>query len=113
MRPVPTLAALWHLRAMSLFTLGPSLGLLLVDRIFGLPPALRWQAGAMGLLMFGLFVVLLLRVRAEYLRARSPTDDSADDSVDGSHPEPSRPDPAIRRTHTTQTQTSDRIPRVP
>jgi len=64
----PTLRALWRLRALSLFILGPALGLVLVDRIFGLPMALRWQAGGMGLLMAGLFLFLFRRVRAEYLR---------------------------------------------
>ena len=68
MRSSPTLRALWQLRALSLFTLGPALGVVLVDLIFGLPVALRWQAGGMGLLMAGLFLFLFLRVRAEFLR---------------------------------------------
>ncbi|ANJ68024.1 hypothetical protein A9404_12145 [Halothiobacillus diazotrophicus] len=58
-----TLAALWRLRALSLLTLGPGLGLLLVDRIFGLPVALRWQAAGVGLLMAGLFLYLVTKER--------------------------------------------------
>ena len=67
----PTLRALWQLRALSLFTLGPALGLVLVDLIFGLPVALRWQAGGMGLLMAGLFLYLILKERAVIVRQAS------------------------------------------
>lgn len=66
--PSPFLLALWRLRALSLFTLGPVLGIVLVDLIFGLPTMLRWQAGGMGLFMSGLFLYLILRERATIMR---------------------------------------------
>lgn len=69
LRRSPTLLALWRLRALSLFILGPVLGIVLVDLIFGLPSALRWQAGAMGLLMAGLYVYLIVKERAAILHA--------------------------------------------
>lgn len=72
MRAVPTLSALWRLRALSLFMLGPAFGLVLVDRIFGLPAALRWPAGGMGLLMAGLFLYLVLKERAAIVQAADP-----------------------------------------
>lgn len=65
----PTLSALWHLRGLALFTLGPVIGLVLVDLIFGLPPALRWQAGGMGLFMAGLYLYLILKERAALIRS--------------------------------------------
>lgn len=71
MRSSSTLRALWRLRALSLFTLGPAFGVVLVDLIFGLPVALRWQAGGMGLLMAGLFLYLILKERAAIVRQAS------------------------------------------
>lgn len=61
----PTLIALWRLRALSLFMLGPAIGIVLVQLIFGLPTALWWSAGAMSLLMMALFLILVLKERAQ------------------------------------------------
>jgi hypothetical protein len=61
----PTLVALWRLRVLSLFMLGPAAGIVLVDLIFGLPTALWWSAGTMSLLMLALFLILVLKERAQ------------------------------------------------
>ena len=63
--PRPMLQALWNLRALALFLLGPMLGIALVEAIFGMPPGLY-------LLAAGMFVVslatLLALVNAERRR---------------------------------------------
>ena len=58
-----TARAIWRLRAMMLFMIGPTAGLVLVQAIFGLPPALWWSAGAMGLLMLTIFVIMVIKER--------------------------------------------------
>ncbi|MDD4965582.1 hypothetical protein [Halothiobacillus sp.] len=45
--------------------LGPAAGIVLVDLIFGLPTALWWSAGTMSLLMLALFLILVLKERAQ------------------------------------------------
>jgi len=59
----PTLQALWRLRAMALFLIGPAAGIVLVQCIFGLPVALWWSAGGMSLFMFTIFFTLFLKER--------------------------------------------------
>ena len=51
--------AVWNLRLLGLFLLGPVLGVLLVDAIFGLPGALRLLAGCMFLFSLALFAILV------------------------------------------------------
>jgi hypothetical protein len=63
MQNKPLLQALWNLRWISLFMVGPALGIVLVDLIFGLPAFLWWSAGAMSLLMLGIFMSLVLKER--------------------------------------------------
>ena len=46
-RPRPTLQALWNLRLLALFLIGPVLGTALVGSIFGMPPNLYLLAGGM------------------------------------------------------------------
>jgi len=60
----PTLQALWRLRAMALFLIGPAFGVVLVHLIFGLPQILWWSAGAMSLFMLSIFLILVLKERA-------------------------------------------------
>ncbi len=45
--------------------LGPAAGIVLVDLIFGLPTVLWWSAGTMSLLMLALFLILVLKERAQ------------------------------------------------
>lgn len=63
MQNSPLLQAFWNLRWMSLFMVGPALGIVLVDRIFGLPVLLWWSAGGMSVLMLGIFISLVLQER--------------------------------------------------
>lgn len=42
---------------------GPALGIVLVDIIFGLPVLLWWSAGGMTALMLGIFTSLVLKER--------------------------------------------------
>lgn len=60
----PLLVALWRLKGLSLFMVGPAIGIVLVHLIFGLPAALWWSAGAMSLLMLALFMILVVKERA-------------------------------------------------
>lgn len=59
-----TLRALWHLRAMMLFLIGPAAGIVLVQAIFGLPLALWWSAGAMSLFMLTIFMLMVFKERS-------------------------------------------------
>lgn len=59
----PTIKALWRLRAMALFFIGPVAGVVLVQLIFGLPKILWWSAGGMGLFMLSIFLILVLKER--------------------------------------------------
>lgn len=59
----PLIQALWNLRWMGLFMIGPALGIILVDIIFGLPAMLWWSAGGMSLFMLGLYMSLVLKER--------------------------------------------------
>ena len=52
------LGVLWNLRLLSLFLIGPAVGVALVGLIFGLPGDLPLAAGAMFLLSLGLFGIL-------------------------------------------------------
>lgn len=54
----PALRALWNMRVPSLLLLGPALGLLLVDMIFGLPFEVRVAAGIMMMVSLVLFGIL-------------------------------------------------------
>ena len=59
----PTARALWHLRGLALFLIGPAAGLVMVQTIFGMPIALWWGAGAVSLLMLTVFAWLLIKER--------------------------------------------------
>lgn len=59
-----TIQALWRLRGMALFLLGPAAGVILVQWIFGLPTILCWAAAGMSLLMLTIFFSLFLKERA-------------------------------------------------
>lgn len=66
----PLQQALWNLRWLSLFIIGPSIGTGLVDLIFGLPPTLVLLACGMfafTLILFGILVV------GEYRRLKQST----------------------------------------
>lgn len=49
---------LWRLRGLSLFLIGPAVGVALGGLIFGMPLDLRWAAGAMFALSLTLFGIL-------------------------------------------------------
>ncbi|MGC8697043.1 MAG: hypothetical protein ACP5Q0_01105 [Halothiobacillus sp.] len=68
----PLMQAVWNLRWMSLFMVGPALGIVLVDRIFGLPIILWWSAGGVSVLMLGIFTSLVLKER-RLIRQNAPT----------------------------------------
>ncbi len=57
--------ALWNMRLLGLFLVGPLAGIVIAGLTFGLPPALRWTALAMVLFCLALFGLL---VRGEYGR---------------------------------------------
>jgi hypothetical protein len=59
----PTALAIWRLRAIMLFLIGPAAGLILVQIIFGMPLVLWWSAGAMSLFMLTIFVGLVTKER--------------------------------------------------
>ena len=65
----PTLRAVWNLRVLGLFLVGPVVGVALVGAVFGLPPGLVPVAGAMFLLGLALFGIL---VRGETRRLSHP-----------------------------------------
>ena len=58
-----TARAIWRLRGMMLFLIGPAAGLVLVHLIFGLPPALWWSAGGMSIVMLVIFVLMVINER--------------------------------------------------
>ncbi|CAG9297389.1 hypothetical protein EV690_0902 [Celerinatantimonas diazotrophica] len=60
----PSVQAVWHLKAMGLFLIGPVAGIILVQCIFGLPAFLWWSAGGMGGFMFTIWMILVLKERA-------------------------------------------------
>lgn len=59
------LQALWNLRVLGLFLVGPVLGVVLVDVIFGLPRDVRLAATAMFLVSLSMLGLL---VRTEWRR---------------------------------------------
>lgn len=61
----PTLQALWNLRLLALFLLGPMLGIVLVETVFGMPPGLYLLGAAMFLFSSSTLLVL---VKAERRR---------------------------------------------
>ena len=63
------LRALWTMRVLGLFMIGPALGILLVGVTFGLPPGMLSLAAAM--FAFSLALLALL-VRGEYNRLSRP-----------------------------------------
>lgn len=69
----PTARALWRLRGLALFMIGPAAGLILVQVIFGMPMALWWGAGAVSLLMLAIFIGLLVNERRLVLRQMRQT----------------------------------------
>lgn len=69
----PTARALWRLRGMALFMIGPAAGLILVQTIFGMPTTLWWGAGAVSMLMLTLFTGLLIKERRLVLRQMRQT----------------------------------------
>ncbi len=65
MSPRLALTALWNLRMLGLFLVGPVVGVIIGGWTFTMPPVLRWT----GLGMFALAVALLgILVRDEYGR---------------------------------------------
>lgn len=64
-----TLRALWNLRALGLFLVGPVAGLGLVAATFGLPPALLALAGGFLLFSLSLFGLLVRGERRRLCRA--------------------------------------------
>ena len=58
-RPSLTLRALWNLRALGLFLLGPVVGVALGAGIFGMPDALVRVAAVMFLFSIGIVAVLV------------------------------------------------------
>ncbi|MFM2484425.1 hypothetical protein [Celerinatantimonas yamalensis] len=60
----PSVQAIWRLRAMALFLIGPAAGIILVQCIFGLPAILWWSAGGMSVFMFTILFILVLKERA-------------------------------------------------
>ena len=56
----PLLQALWNLRMLALFLLGPLFGLALVGGVFGLPSALYLPAGGMFLFSLGMMLILVV-----------------------------------------------------
>ncbi len=65
MSPRLALTALWNLRMLGLFLVGPVVGVIIGGWTFTMPPALRWS----GLAMFALALALLgILVRDEYGR---------------------------------------------
>ncbi len=70
MSPHLVLRAVWNLRLLGLFMIGPVAGSLLGALTFAMPVALRWA----GLGMFGLILALLgILVRGEYRRLARTT----------------------------------------
>lgn len=66
----PLKHALWNLRWLSLFAVGPAVGTVLVAVIFGMTATLAVLAAGVFLLMLALFAVLL---GSEYRRIRQAT----------------------------------------
>lgn len=59
------LKALWNLRGLSLFLIGPVIGVLLGAQIFGMPQTLQIAATIMFMFSLGIFIVLF---RGEWRR---------------------------------------------
>ena len=81
--PRPALQALWNLRALALFLLGPMLGIALVEAIFGMPPGLYLPAVGMFTLSIATLLVLVNAERRRIIAlkcrtGRSPQCDSRD-----------------------------------
>ena len=64
-RPRLALQVLWNLRALSLFLIGPVIGVVLSAVIFGMPRALQVAACVMFLFSLGIYALL---VRGEWRR---------------------------------------------
>ena len=71
-RSAPTLQALWNLRALGLFLLGPTVGVALGAEVFGMPASLIRIAAAMSLFSLGLFAVLVHGERRRLVAPRRP-----------------------------------------
>ena len=67
-----TLRALWNLRALGLFLVGPAVGVVLGELVFGMPAGLVRAAAAMSLLGLALFGLLVRGERRRLVRPRRP-----------------------------------------
>ena len=69
-RAGPTLRALWNLRALGLFLIGPVVGVGLGAAVFGMPEALIRIAAAMFMVSLGVFAMLVRGERRRLVSAR-------------------------------------------
>ncbi len=68
--------ALWNLRGLGLFLLGPVVGVMLGAKVFGMPEALIHVAAVMFLFSLGIFAILVRAERRQLilqLRRRPPS----------------------------------------
>ena len=71
-RAGPTLRALWNLRALGLFLIGPMVGVGLGAAVFGMPGALIGVAVVMFMVSLGMFAMLVRGERRRLVSARRP-----------------------------------------
>ena len=71
-RAGPTLRALWNLRALGLFLIGPVVGVALGAAVFGMPGALIGVAAVMFVVSLGIFATLVRGERRRLISARRP-----------------------------------------
>ena len=65
--------AVWNLRALGLFLIGPVTGVALGAAVFGMPGALIRLAAVMFLFSLGMFAMLVRGERRRLVSARRPT----------------------------------------
>ena len=71
-RTGPTLQAVWNLRALGIFLLGPVVGMILGAGVFGMPATLIRIAGIMFLFSLAMFAVLVREARRRLVPPRRP-----------------------------------------
>ena len=71
-RAGPTLRALWNLRALGLFLIGPVVGVGLGAAVFGMPGALIGVAAMMFMVSLGIFAMLVRGERRRLVSAHRP-----------------------------------------
>lgn len=69
----PTLRALWNLRALGAFLLGPVVGVLLGAEVFGMPATLIRIAGVMFVFSLAMFAILVRGERRRLVPPRRPS----------------------------------------